>query len=287
MKQMNAINMRWARAATTGNTLAPLTIRELTLGVGQFDQCQLIAHNDCRPASQIIQGTQAVMTVSPEAGTWHSEQGLSLLRDAPAVLLSPAEALSANSLHPTMHVIAGVSDVCQVLESWAQCIGEGGFARVSEISHEHVLKATSCQPSIALLNQLYANKKPVAGLPVVHQVLGNVAEDVENMAYSGYVMERLRYAHTASELERHQEVASYFSQRLAELDHPETDWKGSVRLAREFAQTNIFGLGAAFAFLVSILQACQAVLDLAMPQNIMFTQHGNLCLADPVAPVFD
>lgn len=190
-------------------------------------------------------------------------------------------------------------------------VKSGAFAVVSIVDDNTVIKATSCIPSANFLTSLLAIKsvlparwqRPIAGLPLVFEALGAIAEDADGQRYFGFRMERLfetsepvgqrdaAYAQKQPVLEKLSAAYSAYC-RIKNNHHnfEFTDTEASIEVAHRLANDSTDPLGEGFAFIAAFLArqtATKAVMDLMRPENLMFSREGELILADPVAGVYD
>ena len=200
------------------------------------------------------------------------------------------------TIHSTL-----VPTSASTLESYMQqgCLGnyrDGMNARVYTFNPEgrpdEVFKVTCCEPSSELF--LRAHEARVRGLrldgiPNVFGCHGPCATDSDGFAFRGFTVERLREGDTEEEIDALRgllTVVRIVRERFEERNPGSRSWQVSLRVTRWLALHNVAGLRDAFGVVARVIRSTGAALDLEQPGNVMFTQDGRLCLADPVAMTF-
>lgn len=191
---------------------------------------------------------------------------------------------------------------------------DGAFSRIVPMDTQTVLKASSCQATNLLFDELrLLNKHGRApqALPVVLQDFGTVAQDRDGVTYRLWVVERLfelndengmRLARTSplSALDKSKTGAGLRRRTASEdlltalaraLDQEQTmaaksvvgsTWKTCARVASAMAVRTDGPLRKAFLFLESFIRRHQVELDLLTQGNILLDMHGQPVLSDPV-----
>jgi hypothetical protein len=184
-----------------------------------------------------------------------------------------------------------VSDGCfsRVVQTPAQsdrtCFGEAPSTESSWTTHYKAYKLTCCEPTLALFEVLL--DKEVPGLPKLYAALGPSATDSEGFTFVGFELESLRKPVSVQENEQVERIQqSTF--RLQELIKKRalSSSRAAYLTARLLAWQNFEGLGKAFSCLSTVIKNSGAVLDLHTKDNILFSNEGSVCLADPVALTF-
>jgi hypothetical protein len=161
-----------------------------------------------------------------------------------------------------------------------------------EDQSDDVFKVTCCEPTTQLFMWAYeamASGRLPPGLPSVKACHGLCALDADGFQFEGFTVERLRPAETEHErgaLRALLVAARGCRQRLEDRLPSSCSWQVSHRVARWLSLQNVGGLREAFRVVAAVIKTTRSTLDIEQAGNVLFTQDGRLCLADPVAMSF-
>lgn len=191
-------------------------------------------------------------------------------------------------------------------------VRDGGYARVALLDNNEVLKLTCCDATNRLFEWLLKHQHEYQNLalPTISECYGQVAQDLDGFAYTGWRIERLfnlddtlgrrnarvhaakRFfaAKPAYRLKQSRRVSpDEYHNLVAALQDEQTLWAESAAsnadLAFSMALRTTGGLRKAFLLLRDFVTQSDAELDLLTQGNILLNAFGEPCLGDPVCPL--